>query len=245
VLVLLHGFPLDRRVWEAQVEELSRDARVITPDLRGFGQSKSNGPFTIEALADEVHALLADIGALPAVIGGLSMGGYVALAYAKKYPKDLRGLVLIDTKADADTTEGRAARDKMIALVREKGSAAVAEQMMPKMMAPDADKQRPAVAKQLRAIMDACPPLTIAHALAAMRDRPDRTGDLPSTPVPTLVIVGEHDAITPPDKAQAIVKDVPGAQLVTVRGAGHMSPMEQPQQVNDALRRFLSTFRSS
>src|SRR5688500_126739 len=195
-LVLLHGFPLDARVWEAQAAELSRDVRVITPDLRGFGKSKFAGEFTLEELADDVHALLSDLGALPAVIGGLSMGGYVALAYAKKYPKDLRGLALIDTKADADTTEGKQGREKMIALVREKGSGAVADQMMPKMLAPGAGNQRPDLARHLRLIMEACPPRTIANALAAMRDRPDRTHDLPSIPVPALIIVGEHDAIT-------------------------------------------------
>jgi pimeloyl-ACP methyl ester carboxylesterase len=238
-LVLLHGFPLDRRVWEAQLADLSRDVRVIAPDLRGFGKSKFAGEFTLEELADDVHALLADIDARPAVIGGLSMGGYVALAHAKKYPTDFRGLVLIDTKAEGDTTEGKQGRDKMIALVREKGSTAVADQMMPKMLAPDADKHRPDVARQLRSIMEACPPLTIAHALAAMRDRPDRVCDLPSIPVPTLIVVGEHDAITPPAQAQAMAKGIPNAQLVTVRGSGHMSPMEQPQQVNDALRKFV------
>ena len=240
-LVLLHGFPLDRRVWETQVAELSREVRVIAPDLRGFGESASAEPFTLEDLADDVHALLGEIGALPAVIGGLSMGGYVALAYAKKYPKDLRGLALIDTKADADTTEGKQGRDKMIALVREKGSAAIADEMMPKMLAPGAAEQQPAVAKQLRAIMESCPPFTIAHALAALRDRPDHACNLPSIPVPTLVIVGEHDALTPPEKSQAIAKETPNAQLVTIRGAGHMSPMEQPQQVNDALRRFVKS----
>jgi len=175
------------------------------------------------------------------VIGGLSMGGYVALAHAKKYPTDLRGLVLIDTKAEGDTTEGKQGREKMIALVREKGSKAVADQMMPKMLAPGADKQRPDVARHLRLIMEACPPRTIANALAAMRDRPDRTHDLPSIPVPALIIVGEHDAITPPAQAQAMAKEIPNAQLVTVRDSGHMSPMEQPQQVNDALRKFVTS----
>jgi pimeloyl-ACP methyl ester carboxylesterase len=245
-LVLLHGFPLDRRVWQDQLGNqqtpgVSDVARVIAPDLRGFGESKSTASFTLEDLADDVHALLSDLGALPAVLGGLSMGGYVALAYAKKYPTDLRGLVLIDTKAEGDTTEGKQGREKMIALVKEKGSAAVAEQMMPKMMAPDAPAQRPHVARQIRSIMEACPPQTIAHALAAMRDRPDHTCDLPSVPAPTLIIVGEHDAITPPEKAQAMAGEIPNVELVTIAGAGHMSPMEQPQQVNDALRRFVKS----
>jgi esterase/lipase len=182
--------------------------------------------------------------ALPFVLAGLSMGGYVALAYAKKYPTDLRGLVLIDTKAEADTAEGKQGRAKMIDLVRKDGSKAVADQMMPKMLAKDAAEQRPQTAQTLRRMMEACPPKTIEHALAAMRDRPDRSGELSQIKVPTLVIVGESDAITPPAAAEAMVNKVPGAQLVVIKGAGHMSPMEQPEQVNRALRAFLDGIKT-
>ena len=239
-LVLLHGFPLDNRIWREQIAALADRFRVIAPDLRGFGQSKSTDAFTLESLADDVHALLADLGALPCVLGGLSMGGYVALAYAKKYPSDLLGLALIDTKAEADTAEGKAGREKMIELARSQGSKAVADQMMPKMLAPDADKSRPQVKRELDQIMNAQTPRTIEHALAAMRDRPDRVADLASIAVPTLVIVGEHDAITPPAGAEKMSKAIPKSTYAVIRGAGHMSPMEQPQQVTDALRRFAS-----
>ncbi|MGB7158391.1 MAG: alpha/beta fold hydrolase [Tepidisphaeraceae bacterium] len=237
-LVLLHGFPLDARVWREQIAALSGGFRVIAPDLRGFGQSKSNDPFTMESLADDVHALLADIGALPCVLGGLSMGGYVALAYAKKYPTDLLGLALIDTKAQGDTPEGKEGRQKMIELARSRGARGVAEQMMPKMLASDADTSRPQVKRELDQVMNDQSPLTIEHALAAMRDRPDFTAHLPSIATPTLVIVGEHDAITPPAGAEAMSRAIPKSTYVVVRGAGHMAPMEQPQQVSEALRRF-------
>ena len=240
-LVLLHGFPLDSRMWDAQVAALAAGRRVIAPDLRGFGQSRFDGAFTLGVLADDVHALLAGIGALPCVLGGLSMGGYVALAYAKKYPADLRGLMLIDTKAEADTAEGKQGREKMIDLVRKEGPKAIADQMVPKMLAGDAAGQRPQSAASLRALMEACPPKTIEHALAAMRDRPDRAGELASIEAPTLVIVGESDAITPPDVAEAMARKIPGARLVTIRGAGHMSPMEQPEQVNRAIRSFMDS----
>jgi pimeloyl-ACP methyl ester carboxylesterase len=239
-LVLLHGFPLDARVWKSQRAALSDRFRVITPDLRGFGRSKSDEPFSIEALADDVHELLAQIGALPCVLGGLSMGGYAALAYVKKYASDLRGLILIDTKADADTTEGKQGREKMIQLAREKGSKAVADQMMPKMLAKDAEKTRPAAAQELRAIMEACPARTIEHALAAMRDRPDRSGELADISVATLVIVGDQDAITPPDVATKMYQSLTTGQLVTIEGAGHMACMEQPEQVTRAIRDFAS-----
>ena len=239
-VLLVHGFPLDSRMWEAQAPALaSANWRVIAPDLRGFGRSQSDSPFTLESLADELHRFAEAVGAIPFVLIGLSMGGYVSLAYAKKYLAGLRGLVLVDSKAEADTPEGKEARAKMIDLVRKDGSKAVAEQMMPKMLAKDAADQRPQTAQALRRIMEACPPKTIEHALAAMRDRPDRSGELSAISVPTLVIVGDSDAITPPAAAESMVNKIPGAQLVVIRGAGHMSPMEQPEQVNRAIRAFL------
>ena len=243
-LVLVHGFPLDSRIWREQIAGLSDRFRVVAPDLRGFGQSKSAERFTLESLADDLHALLAELGALPAVLGGLSMGGYVALAYAKKYPTDLRGLMLIDTKAEGDTPEGKQARDKMIELARTKGAGAVAEQMMPKMLAPDTGAARPNVKRELDEIMNSQAPLTIEHALAAMRDRPDSTGHLPSIATPTLVVVGEHDAITPPAGAEKMSSAIRESTYALIRGAGHMAPMEQPQQVTDAIRRFATSLSS-
>jgi len=240
-VVLLHGFPLDSRIWAAQRRALPEKFRVITPDLRGFGQSAaSTAPFSLELLADDVHALLKELGAERCALGGLSMGGYVALAYVKKYGGELRGLMLIDTKAEADTPEGKEARTRMVEVARQKGSSAIADLMEPKMLAPDAAKQRPAVAKELRAIMEACPPLTIEHALLAMRERPDRVAELGQIKVPTLIVVGEHDAITPPAVAETMRKGIPNARLVVVRGAGHMSCMEQPEQVNQAMREFVA-----
>src|SRR5688572_17543028 len=240
-LVLLHGFPLDRRMWDAQVERLSQHYRVIAPDLRGFGQSRRSDPFTIESLADDLHIFLEQLAAVPCVLAGLSMGGYVALAHAAKYPKDLRGLILIDTKADGDTPEGKQGRAKMIELARTSGAKAVADQMEPKMLAAGTVQSRPDVVKSLRAMMENCEPHTIEYALAAMRDRPDRRGDLPSIKVKTLVIVGDSDAITPPDVAESMQKAIPGAKLEVIRGAGHMSPMEQPEQVNRAIERFMTS----
>jgi len=238
-LVLLHGFPLDGRVWDAQRKSLSDRFRVVAPDLRGFGKSApATAPFTMESLADDVHALLAEIGALPCVLGGLSMGGYVALAYVKKYPGDLKGLALVDTRAEGDPPEGKEARAKMIELVKSKGPPAVADQMMPKLIAPDAMNNKPALVKELRTILEACPAKTIEYALMAMRDRPDRTEDLSSIAVPTTIIVGDQDAITPPAMSEKMNKLIPRSRLVIVKGSGHMSCMEQPEQVNRALAGF-------
>lgn len=227
-------------MWNAQIENLSQRYRVIAPDLLGFGESRSTDSFTIESLADDVHRLLEKLAALPCVLAGLSMGGYVSLAFAKKYPSDLRGLSLIDTKADADNPQAKEGREKMIELARTSGATAVAGQMMPKMLAPGTLQNRPEVVKSLRTLMEECPPLTIQNALAAMRDRPDRTGELSAIKVPAVVIVGDADAITPPDVAEKIAKAIRSAKLEVIRGAGHMSPMEQPEQVNQAIERFMS-----
>jgi pimeloyl-ACP methyl ester carboxylesterase len=238
-LMLLHGFPLDRRVWTHQLTGLSGRMRVIAPDLRGFGRHSNATAFTLDDLADDVKGLIDQLGLPKVVLGGLSMGGYVVGAFAAKYPQALKGMLLIDTKAEADTAEGRTGRDKMIALVREQGSAAVAEQMLPKMVAPRALAQDAPVVAELKAMMAACPADTIAFALAAMRERPDRTIDLARAAVPTLVIVGEHDAIISPAVARTMARQIAVAAVCEVPGAGHMSPLEAPQAVNDAIARFV------
>lgn len=238
-VVLLHGFPMDCRMWQAQVDNLGERYRAIAPDFRGFGRSASDSPFTTESLADDVHALLEQIGGRPCVLAGLSMGGYVTLAYARKYPADLRGLMLVDTKAAADDAQARENRNRMIDLVRSKGSQAVAQQMLPRLLAEDTPRNRPAQAQALRAMMEACPSKTIENALACLRDRPDQTQTLASIPVPTLIVVGDSDSITPISVAQAMQARIPRAQLAVITGAGHMSPMEQPSQVNRAMSRFL------
>jgi len=240
-LVLLHGFPLDRHMWDAQVAELSAHWRVIAPDLRGFGQSRSEGPFSIADLADDVHIALGQLAALPCVLAGLSMGGYVALAFARKYIHDLRGLILVDTKAEGDTPQQREGRAKMIDLARTGGAKAVADEMLPKLVAEDVPRTRPAVAAPVRRMAELCPPRTIEHALEAMRDRPDQTSHLNSFNVPTLIIVGDADSITPPPVAQKMQQQIPGSELVVIKGSGHMSTMEQPAQVNQAIARFMKS----
>jgi 3-oxoadipate enol-lactonase len=238
-LVLLHGFPLSSRIWSHQVEHLSRESRVITPDFRGFGQSPPAGPFTVASLADDVHALLTKIGALPCTLGGLSMGGYVALAFAKKYAKDLRALILVDTRSEADSADGKAARNKMIELVRSSGARAVADQMLPKMLTEATVKNGARLTSEVRQIMESCPPQTIAHALVALREREDYSTILPSIAVPTLILVGEADPITPPSMAKALHDAIPRSQLKIIPAAAHLSSMERPSDVTDAIRTFV------
>jgi 3-oxoadipate enol-lactonase len=242
-LVLLHGFPLHGGMWDAQLDALSTHYRVIVPDFRGFGQSSETGPFSIEQLADDVHAVAQHLNLGKFVLAGLSMGGYVALAYVKKYQPTLRGLILLDTKAEPDTPDGKLNRDRMIAIVNERGAKPIADVMLPKLVPDDVIQHRPHISRDLRQMMESIRPTTIAHALAAMRDRPDRSAELPLISVPTLNIVGELDAITPPDVMKAMHDKIPRSQLKVVTASGHMSNMEQPSQVNVAIEQFLTTLQ--
>jgi len=242
-LVLVHGFPLDNRIWESQVANLSDKYRVIAPDLPGFGKSQPPRPFTMESLADALHAFLTQIKALPCALAGLSMGGYMSFAYERKYPIDLKALILVDTKAEADTPDGKAGRNKMIETVRTSGSPAIAAAMLPKMLSPQTLQSRPQLVQQVKSIMESCPPQTIEYALAAMRDRNDYRDCCPSVALPTLILVGDADVITPPAVAESMHKDIPHSKLVIIKGAGHLSPMEQPEQVNQAIRQFLATIK--
>jgi 3-oxoadipate enol-lactonase len=240
-LVLLHGFPLSRDMWRPQMEALSDAFRVLAPDLPGFGSAASTPTPSIDGMADAVARFLDAQGVTdPVALGGLSMGGYVALAFARKYPQRLRALILADTRAEPDDAAGKANRDKMIAFAGEHPAADVIEQMLPKLVCEETRTQRPEVVAELRRIGSAQPTAGIIAALQALRDRPDAGPLLGSIAVPTLVIVGAEDALTPPAMSQNLAAHIPGAKLVTIAGAGHMSNLEKPREFNDALRQFLS-----
>jgi pimeloyl-ACP methyl ester carboxylesterase len=237
-LVLIHGFPFDSHMWDDQLAALSRGYRVILPDLPGFGLSQPPRPFTVPLRADELHALLAGIGALPCILGGLSMGGYICFEFAARYLTDLRALLLLDTRCEADTPEARENRNKMIHTALTQGPKPIADAMEPKMLAPSAPEP---VRLRLRQMMDAVPAQTIAHCLTAARDRLDSSQRLGDIRVPTLVVVGEHDTVTPPAVAQAMQQGIPNARLATIPGAGHMPPIEQAQEFNRKVLEFLAT----
>ena len=242
-VVLLHGYPLDSRMWTNELHSLNAQYRVIAPDLRGFGKSPSIEPLTIEDLADDVHALLARLEALPCALGGFSMGGYVALAFIKKYPKDVRALILVDTRAEADTSEGKAGREKAIELVRQSGATAIADQMLPKLLMPEDQRRGPKVSDAVRGMIESQPPLTIEHALRAMRDREDYTAMLPSIAVPTLILVGEKDPLTPPQLSRAMHERIPRSRLVEIPNAAHLTPLENPDAVGRAVQDFLRSLK--
>jgi pimeloyl-ACP methyl ester carboxylesterase len=241
-VVLVHGFPLSKAMWQPQVDALASVARVLVPDLPGFGGSRGfDGPPTVEAMADRVAEFLTAVGVRePAVVGGLSMGGYVTLAFARRHSGRLAGLILADTKAEADDETGKANRDKMIVLARESGPGAVVDQMMPKLVGAGTMAREPQVAERLRAIALEQSGAALADALLAMRNRPDSGPGLAAIGVPTLVVVGAEDTLTPPEKAEYLARAIPGAKLVVIPGAGHVANLEAPQAFNAAVVDFLA-----
>lgn len=238
-IVLLHGYPLDGRVWDAVARPLAERYRVIVPDLRGFGRSKSDAAFTMTSLAEDVHALVEKLGAKPCVMGGLSMGGYVTLQYARRYPRELRGVMMINSKAEADNSEQKEAREAGIKLLKEKGMGPVAEQMLPKMVSPGTLKRGGEPVERLKKIMLEQSPTAMQHALAAMRDRDDSRDFVHSIAEPVLIIAGVDDGIVPLKLSEELHRETERSELVILSDAGHMTPMEQPGKVVEAITRFM------
>ncbi|HEX8117533.1 MAG TPA: alpha/beta fold hydrolase [Pyrinomonadaceae bacterium] len=238
-LVLLHGFPFDRSMWRGQAEALGREFRVIAPDLRGLGETTSDGDVTIEGMADDVAALLDELHLESVVLGGLSMGGYVAFEFFRRFPERVRALVLADTRPQADTDEGRRAREENARRALNEGMAPIVESMLPKLLTASTSERGGEVLERVRAMMLGTRPEGAAAALRAMALRRDQTGLLPSINVPTLIVVGSEDSITPPADAEAMRAKIEGSRLVVVEGAGHLSNVEQAEQFDRALVEFL------
>jgi pimeloyl-ACP methyl ester carboxylesterase len=241
-VLFLHGYPLDSTIWREQIDGLE-GFRRIAPDLRGMGQSDAPDlGYSMSTYAADVAAVLDALGIDEVILCGLSMGGYVALEFLRQWRSRVRGLVLMDTRAEADSPEGRRSRDAAAATAREKGAAAVADSMLPQMLAPSTLSRRPDIADRVRAMMAATPVAGMIGALAAMRDRSESESLLPTLAgLPTLVMVGESDAIIPPAQARTMAEAIPGARLAVISGAGHLPPVEQPAATTASLREFLAS----
>ncbi|HET6881692.1 MAG TPA: alpha/beta fold hydrolase [Pirellulales bacterium] len=240
-ILFVHGFPLSHAMWNAQIPVFAEEHRVIVPDLRGFGSSvDTDGTVTMEEFADDLAAILDYLSIeQPVVLCGLSMGGYIAWQFLRKYASRLRGLVLCDTRASADVPEVVENRLKIAKLVIENGTQAVAEAMLPKAFGPKTYSDRPEVVEAARAMMIASDPTGVAAASRGMALRPDMAALLPTIAIPTLVIVGADDALTPVDEMRRMAEAIPGARFKVVPDAGHLTPMENPLVFNAALAEFL------
>ena len=239
-LLLIHAFPVNARMFEEQLALSERGWRVVAPLLRQFdGGDNDPAAASIDDYAGDVIDLLDALHIEEAVIGGVSMGGYIAFAMFRRAPRYFQGLLLADTKSDADTPEAAGGRRRMLQLVRDKGPAAVADDMIPKLLGGTTRATRPDVVERVRALILSNSSAAIAGAIGALMTRPDSTPLLQSVHCPALVIVGEEDAVTPRPAAEAMHHAIAGSELVTVSAAGHLANLEQPAAFNAALAQFL------
>ena len=241
-LLLIHGFPLDQSLWAGQQSELSSHCRVLTPDLRGFGQSRSSAAATSLAQAADDLAQLLDRLQInePVILGGLSMGGYIAWSFWQQHRTRLAGLVLCDTRAAADPPDVAAGRERLAAQALQEGVAGAVQEMLPRLLSATTREAAADRVDSLRQVMESTLPATYAAAQRAMAQRPDMSAQLPEIDVPTLVICGQDDQITPPAEMRTMAAAIPGARYHEVPQAGHLAPWEQPQSVNAAVREFLT-----
>lgn len=232
-LVLLHAFPLSSAMWQEQLQHFSPRYQVIAPDVRGIGDSTpfSDQP-SIEQMARDLVALLDSLSIDTAIVGGCSMGGYVALEFARQFPERLSGLILCDTRPDADSEDAKKARDEMKAFVLAHNGSAVADKMLPKLLCDETRENSPAIVQKVKALAVPISGQVAAQLVQALRDRRDSTPVLNSIKVPTLVIGGGHDVPSPVEIMAQMASHIPGAKHAVIERAAHLSSLEQSETWN-------------
>ncbi|HEX8161306.1 MAG TPA: alpha/beta fold hydrolase [Pyrinomonadaceae bacterium] len=239
-VVLLHGFPFNRTMWRDQVAALKDSHRVVAPDLRGHGETTvPTEPATMEEMARDVAALLDELQIGRPVLGGLSMGGYVALAFCRLFPRRVRALVLADTRPQADTEAAKLAREETARRALAEGMTPICDAMLPKLLSHTTHMKHPEAVERVREMILATKPEGAAAALRGMAARRDQTGLLADILQPTLVVVGGEDQITPPADSELMRREIRGSRLEVIEGAGHVSNVERPAEFNAALTKFL------
>ena len=241
-LLLIHGFPFNHEMWQPQIDTLSNQVRVIAPDLRGHGQSPpTEGPYPMDVLADDCADILEALEVdQPAVVCGLSMGGYISFAFYRRYPQLVAGMILAATRAGADSEEAKTNRDNAAQLTKQHGSQPVIDSMLPIVMAPRTYQDRPELVSQVAGIMESTSPSGMISALMGMKSRPDSTPTLGQIGVPTLIVHGADDQIIPVSESEAMHTGIQGSNLEIIPDAGHLPNLEQTQLFNQAVEDFLS-----
>ncbi len=246
-VIFIHGFPFSHRMWNfpgGQVEALGATNRVVAFDLRGHGESEvGTGHYSIELFVDDLFALMDHLHIPSAVLCGLSMGGYVALRAAEREPQRVRGLILCDTRSEADGNEAKVKRANSIKFVKANGMKFYAQDYVKIVFAPASFEAHPDLVKMVQSIVERTAPIAIFGTLLALAGRTDTTAALPSITCPTLILVGEKDAITPVAASQSMKDKIPNASMFVIPGAGHMSNLENPPAFNKHLTEFLATIK--
>jgi len=241
-VVFIHGFPFDHTMWQEQVAILEDTFRVITYDQRGHGQSPTgDGQYIFEQFVDDLIGLLDILGIQQAILCGLSMGGYVALRAMEREPSRFRGLVLCDTRSEADSNEGKLKRAASIRTITEKGTVTFVDGFLKSIFTPESFTAKPQAVAQIRQVMLSNTAKGICGTQIALATRTDTTALLANIKVPTLILVGKEDPITPPEAARSMHERIQGSILVEIPGASHLSNIENPALFNESLKRFLNT----
>ncbi|MBH0187953.1 MAG: alpha/beta fold hydrolase [Nitrospira sp.] len=241
-IVFLHAFPLNRTMWAQQEAGLSPHCRVVTIDLRGHGESDAPlWHYSLNQAAEDVRALLDHLSIRQAVFVGLSMGGYILFALYRKHADRVKGLVLADTRAQADTPEGKEGRFQMAQTAYKKGPSAVADIMIPKLLSPVTIRTRPEIVHRVRMMIEGNQVSGIAGDLMAMAERPDSIPLLKQIHCPTQIVVGELDQATPLSDATLMADQIPGARLAIIPGAAHLANVEQPERFTHIVRSFVES----
>lgn len=245
-VVLLHGYPFNRSMWREQVEALSRNYRVITPDLRGHGETSANAiaPTTIAEMARDVAALLDELQIERALLGGLSMGGYVAFSFYNLFRERALALILADTRPQGDTEEAARNREQQAEKILKEGMESITDDFLKKVLTPATLQEKPEIVARVRRMITGTKPEGAAAALRAMASRPDQTPLLPEINIPTLIIVGSEDTLTTPKDAELMKSSIPDSRLKIIEGAAHLSNIERPEEFTDALMQFLGELQS-
>ncbi len=240
-LILIHGFPHNRSLWADQLFGLCDRCRVIAPDLRGFGQSPPTGPWSMESFADDIAELMERLDIESAVIGGLSMGGYVAFEFLRKYGERVNSLILANTRPGADSDEGKMKRRDMQRVAQTGGAIAVADAQIMGMVGKTTRESHPEIVQRMHAMMESAPVEGIVGALEAMMNRRDSTPMLADISVPVLIVTGEEDALISPKESRAMHEAIPHSTLAIIPKVGHVSNVEDHIEFNSVTRNFLAS----
>lgn len=241
-IIWLHAFPLTAEMWRPQLDAAPAGWRVVAPDLAGFGGTDDTaGPASVDDFASDAAALADHLGIDRFVLGGLSMGGYATFAGVRLLAPRLEAIILADTKSGADSAQAREGRAKMLSLVASEGVRAVADEMLPKLLGGTTQRDEPGVLALVRGLIERNSARGVARAIERLRDRPDSTPLLQTIALPTLIVVGEEDGITPVAESRAMHAAIPGSTLAVIPRAGHLTSLEAPAAFNSAVASFLAT----